>query len=241
MQVRNHYRRAVSMPAARRGLGVAIAAGAVVVVSAAPAIAGTITVPAQGGNDQVTVGPGTPIYAGYDFTYVSGATTAVETPQLTLDATCTGDKTVHQFTITLPSQTYTDNATNSNGWVPSGAQADPSVYQASAPLPDFCNGGTATVATPNMGPFIAQVFSSDTATSIQFRFHHGLASSLSTNGGTGTSWSATKSVVPSPMSGVSAAPALGRLAPEGLAAVFAVSVCGTGLVLRRRRRQQESR
>ena len=216
-------------------IGAVVALGMAVAPSA---MAATITIPAQGGNDQETVTPGTTIVAGYDFTYVAGATTLVKNASLVLDLSCaTSGVTASpsSVTITFPDTTY-DGSQNSQGWVPSGDQSSPLTYQGSTTVPNACNGGNVIVAKPNMGPFVADVSSTDTSKSLSFRFHHGLPSNESTNGGTGTSWSATKSVTPDPLSGVASAPLLGRSQLLILVAAFLVAAGATATTMVRRRR-----
>lgn len=177
---------------------VAILAAVALGGSAVPALANQVTIPAQGGNSKSTVTPGTVIYAGYDFSTVAGATTFVNGGSAVLDLSCSNHNTPNPSTMTIifPNATYIDSSMTSQGWTPSGDQSSSLVYQGSAPAPDACGGGTMVIGNPNMGPFTADIASTNTTTKINVRWHYGLASNFSSNGGTGTSWSVSVGVYP---------------------------------------------
>jgi hypothetical protein len=223
------------------------AAFAVGVVTAALALSGgvasaatnTVTIPEQGGNNKTELNPGALMYAGYDFEYIAGATTTFVNAQAVLSVKCkVGSVTPTAASITIPMAggPY-DGSQNSNGWVPSGVQSSPLVYQGSLAMPDLCSGGTMVVGE-KMGPFTADVYSTNFTDSINVRWHYGPAGDLSSNGGTGSSWSATKSVVPADISGASQADVLGRWGPVGVGGVFLAGAVGGVLVWRQRRRHQ---
>ncbi len=227
----------------RLGVRTAFTAGVVIAALAfsggvASAATNTVTIPEQGGNNKTELNPGDLMYAGYDFTYVSGATTAFVNAQTVLSVKCkvgSVTPTADSVTIPMPGGPY-DGSQNSNGWVPSGVQSSPLVYQGSLAMPDLCSGGTMVVGE-KMGPFTADVYSTDLG-SINVRWHYGPASDLSSNGGTGSSWSATKSVVPADISGASQAGVLGRWAPVGVGGIFLAGAVGGVLLWRQRRRHQ---
>ncbi len=197
-------------------LATTIAAAAGVLFTSGVASAATVTIPQQGGNHTLSsVSPGSTVVAGYDFEYVAGKSTIIKSGSAVLSVACTDNSTPTQSSITIPMpyQEYLSPASNSNGWVPSGDQTSPSVYQGSLVLPDLCSGGTMTIGQ-SMGPFTADVYS-DAGQGLNFRWHYALGSDL------GSSWSATKSVTPDPLSAVPMAESLGRWAPIGLVALFA--------------------
>ncbi|HUC36827.1 MAG TPA: hypothetical protein VMR97_06875 [Acidimicrobiales bacterium] len=227
----------------------AVAAAVLLVSTAAWAASNTVTIPSQGGNTKVVVSPGQLVYAGYDFTYPSIApnttsvTTEINNTSAVLSVGCDDGSTPSQssITITIPDENYTANAGN---WAPSSDQSDPSVYQGSIAMPDLCNGGAMDVGqnkgANTMGPFNGDFYSSAASSdpsqdTVHVRWHYGTASDLSSNGGTGTSWSSTQSGTPDPLTGVSVFPAAGRWAPGALIVVFAGSALGM-VVYRRRRR-----
>ncbi|MBV8159297.1 MAG: IPTL-CTERM sorting domain-containing protein [Acidimicrobiia bacterium] len=203
------------------GARIVAAAGgvfALVVLAAGPAAAATVTIPAQGGNHQVTVSAGATVVAGYDFTYNQGSTVEVLNGKASLDVTCAStNQYAGTVTVTMPNQTY-DGSQNSQGWEPSGDQGDPSTYQGSLTMPNLCSGGQMVIGKPNMGPFTADVYS-NTQQQLNFRWHYGLPSDEKPNGN-GTSWSATKSVTPDALSGVSQVAGLGHWGVVVLAGAF---------------------
>lgn len=215
----------------------AILAASGIAVAATPAYANTVTIPAQGGmNGAETLAPGTTVYGGYDFGDVSGATTQFLSATLVLDLSCkSGTASPSTVTISFPNQAYVDDNENSEGWVPSGEQSSSLTYQGSVVIPSACPGADVIVGQPNAGPFTAEVQSTNTSTSIGVRFHYGLASDFSSNGGTGTSWSATKSVVPDPITGPIVP--VGAFGGLGVAAAGGIAL----LVAQRRRRRRPAR
>jgi len=184
----------------------ALGTGLVTVVAAAPALAAVITIPSQGGNSATNLNPGQSIYVGFDLTYPgqpnnypTGAITDVRSISAVLSVDCVNNAVnPTQTTVTVPvDEQIIDGKTGSNGWYPSGNQASPLVYQGSLAMPNLCSGGTMIVGKQTMGPFSADVYSTESPlTSVSMRWHYGAASDLSTNGGNGSSWSATKSVTP---------------------------------------------
>jgi uncharacterized repeat protein (TIGR01451 family) len=168
------------------------------------------------GNIRVT--PGDWISVGYDFT-MPGAHQAASVSfigaQIGLPVRCTdAGSVVGTITVPLPTATYSIPA-GSSAWYPTGAQADPSAYQAAVLAPDLCSGqrmhlnyGGSFGAT-----FSADVRSTDTQDKVNLRFHYrdpmakgkgnvdcadpaqnptpGNAAAC------GSSWSSTASVVPS--------------------------------------------
>ncbi len=222
-----------SRPRARLAvLATAVAATTGLLISGGVASAATVTIPQQGGNHKFTAAPGDTVVAGYDFTYVAGTSTVIKSGSAVLSVSCADGSTPAQTSITvaMPYQEYLNPEPNSNGWVPSGNQADASVYQGSYVLPDLCTSGTNHNMTigESMGPFVADVYS-DAGQSLSFRWHYGPASVV----GSGSSWSATKSVTPDALSAVSMVSSLGRMAPLGLLALFALVA---GVVFLRQRR-----
>jgi len=233
MRVRSKVAPSLTRRVALRAATGLVVVPAVLALASGPAGAATntVTIPVQGGNHTFTAHPGDLAVAGYDFTFVAGATTVIANASAQLSVSCVDGSTPTHGTVTIsfPNATYVDNSTNSDGWVPSGQQGEHSVYQGSLALPDLCHGGTMTIGE-HMGPFVADVYSDNTAHALHFRWHYGSSSVI---GAGGTSWSATKSVDPAPLSGVPAAPLFGGWAPLAVAGAFVVGV--STLIVRRQR------
>ena len=219
---------------------------------------GALTIPAQGGNNATVLEPGQFVYAGYSFQYPGqgsganyppGAITVFKNGQAVLSVECADKSTPTHATVTVPMpyQSY-DGTQGSNGWYPSGDQKSSLTYQGNLQMGDYCPHtaanptGTMIVGKQTMGPFTADVFTSNTSyPPVSVRWHYGNAADAGagTGTGTGSSWSATKSVDPGDISGVPAAPALGSWTPVGMGVIF---VAAAGFVaLRRRGRPATSR
>ncbi|HXB54825.1 MAG TPA: hypothetical protein VN461_08590 [Vicinamibacteria bacterium] len=178
----------------RRGLVAAVIGMSVILFSALPLLAGSISMGPQAMEGDLKVSPGTVLMAGYDFT-IPGShpanTVQFVKASVTFQAQCvsgTGGGTIVVFlsgdSITVPQ--------NSSGWFPSGDQSSPLVYQGSVAVPDLCKGGL--VRLQNGGTFSADLQASDTTQSVHVRWHY------SANGSSG-SWSGTASFRPGPLQG----------------------------------------
>ena len=221
----------------------AFGAGLLSAVAAAPALANVITIPAQGGNHATTLSPGQSIFAGFDLqypgqpnNYPTGAVTDVKNISAVLSVGCADNSTPTQSSVTVPiDEQVLDGTIGSNGWYPSGDQSSPLVYQGSLAMPNLCHGGSMVVGKDTMGPFTADILTNESPlTSVQVRWHYGPGSALSTNGGTGTSWSATKSITPDPLPG--------NLVPVGAAGGIVIGAgVGVALLIRQRRAARRRR
>ena len=106
-----------------------------------PSGAVTIGPQAMGGN--LIVQPGNTLRVGYDFTMPGShpeTTLAFTQTMVTFQALCASGSGGGTIVVSIQNRTYTDPQ-NSSAWYPSGNQQDPSVYQASTIVPDFCGGG----------------------------------------------------------------------------------------------------
>ncbi|MEP9364125.1 hypothetical protein ABLE68_14245 [Nocardioides sp. CN2-186] len=198
-------------PSARRPLTLlaiiaVLAAGLVVVGFAAPAQAtydttGTVTIPAQTGNQSFDATPGMTVIAGYGFNAGQAASTVVDNASAVLSVSCKNGRTPTQTSVTIPigHQEYPDHASS---WMPSNDTKDSASYQGSLVLGDFC-GGTTMVVGATMGPFTADFYSNSTK-SYDVRWHYGPTSGPKNVVGVGSAWSSTKSVTPEGLGGYGA-------------------------------------
>lgn len=219
--------------------------------SAGPAFAATnITI--SGSMEGATkASPGDWISAGYDFTmpgaHAAGDVTFVGA-QVVVHYMCDADHSITgDIIIPLAGGPYTDPA-GSSSWFPgAGSQQVAAVWQGAVAAPDVCGGGLLSLA--NGATFTADVQSTNTVDDVHVRFHYDVAASKGSHlnlncssttdnpdpngvGACSASWSATVSLTPDAVTGVSMAPPLGGLVGLGTSALF---VGGAGAFVWRRR------
>jgi hypothetical protein len=153
-------------------------------------VASILTMGPQAMEGDLKVAPGTTLSVGYDFTMPgnhSAATVQFVGAAVVFQARWVSGTQTQTITVPIGNMSYPDPA-NSSAWYPSGDQHDPSVYQGSISVPDFCP-SHGLVRLQTGGTFTTGVFSTDNSDKVNVRWHY------SANGTSG-SWSGTKSVVP---------------------------------------------
>ncbi len=176
--------------ATRRGL----LASSVILFSAFPLLANSISMGPQAMEGDLKVSPGTVLMAGYDFT-IPGShppdTVQLVNAFVTFQAQCASGAGGGTIVVSLSGNPVTVPQ-NASGWFPSGDQSSPLVYQGSVAVPDLCGGGL--VRLQSGGTFSGDLQASDTTHSVHLRWHY------SANGSSG-SWSGTASFTPDPLQG----------------------------------------
>jgi hypothetical protein len=167
-------------------------AASLMLFSAVPLLANSISMGPQAMEGDLKVSPGTVLMAGYDFT-IPGSHPADSVQfvnaAVTFQAQCVSGTGGGTIVVVLSGNPITVPQ-NSSSWFPSGDQSSPLVYQGSVAVPDLCNGGL--VRLQSGGTFSADLQASDTALSVHVRWHY------RANGSSG-SWSGTTSFLPDPL------------------------------------------